>query len=489
MDNYLRSIRAYGVFGRLDFNLHFNPDINVIHAENGAGKTTLLHILANALNGDLGRFAYLTFGSIDISFADRQVINIWKARDKDETLLHARINGDAVISGIPISGIVRSRRPAKTLDTLEEWFAEQDKNMPDNDLVGELSFPPILRGSYFPAFRTMIEAWANTTNEEKYRRQTMPESALRIEDELRLKGLSRVGARFQAISTVEARRAFGEFLPVINYPSPVEIVRTLEEETQRALSMIGMKDRELLSQVFIDVFKALSDSSSMDSRPSDPESILEEIRRLLNEDQQHDLTKILETGGLAQTDAYSQLRHAVASLHLDKSVEISAPILNVYRNSLRERSQTQKDVFKQLELYLASINDFLNEKSIIIDNRGGRRPPTVGVRFADRTVRRGLGALSSGERQIVTLIYAATQMSTESVVLIDEPEISLHIDWQRILLKKMQEQIGNRQIIVCTHSPSIGANYLDKMIELEPKYTTKTKPTDFDDLIDDTSSY
>ena len=68
--------------------------------------------------------------------------------------------------------------------------------------------------------------------------------------------------------------------------------------------------------------------------------------------------------------------------------------------------------------------------------------------------------LSSGERQILSMLYAATYQSDRGrVVLIDEPELSLHIDWQRKLLDRMAQQLGQRQIIVCTHSPEIGADH------------------------------
>ena len=43
--------------------------------------------------------------------------------------------------------------------------------------------------------------------------------------------------------------------------------------------------------------------------------------------------------------------------------------------------------------------------------------------------------------------YAAAQAHNGNIVLIDEPEISLHIDWQRLLLRKMAEQLDHRQII------------------------------------------
>ena len=72
----------------------------------------------------------------------------------------------------------------------------------------------------------------------------------------------------------------------------------------------------------------------------------------------------------------------------------------------------------------------------------------------------GLRALSSGERQIVTMLYSASRSPFKSgPLLIDEPELSLHVDWQRIILGEIENQHQGRQIIACTHSPEVGADH------------------------------
>lgn len=117
-----------------------------------------------------------------------------------------------------------------------------------------------------------------------------------------------------------------------------------------------------------------------------------------------------------------------------------------------------------------------------------RRKTSVGIKFDEGNPKKIHGirrALSFGEREIVTLIYAATHMSKQQIVLIDEPEISLHVDWQRHLLQKMSEQLGDRQIIVCTHSPVIGADYEERVIIFEPKITCSSKPTIDNELIEE----
>ncbi len=80
--------------------------------------------------------------------------------------------------------------------------------------------------------------------------------------------------------------------------------------------------------------------------------------------------------------------------------------------------------------------------------------------------------LSSGEKQIlVILLSALIQDNKHSVmimdVIMDEPEISLHTDWQESLIDNIRKLNENAQIIIATHSPSIIINgWQDKVFEM-----------------------
>ena len=54
-----------------------------------------------------------------------------------------------------------------------------------------------------------------------------------------------------------------------------------------------------------------------------------------------------------------------------------------------------------------------------------------------------------------------------TIFLIDEPELSLHVDWQRILFRKLMEQGSSNQFIVATHSPFIYSQYPQKELFLD----------------------
>lgn len=77
--------------------------------------------------------------------------------------------------------------------------------------------------------------------------------------------------------------------------------------------------------------------------------------------------------------------------------------------------------------------------------------------------------LSSGEKQmLVILLTALVQEGRPGVMLMDEPEISLHIEWQQRLITLVRTLNPNTQIILCTHSPAIIMDgWMDAITEIE----------------------
>jgi predicted ATP-dependent endonuclease of OLD family len=93
------------------------------------------------------------------------------------------------------------------------------------------------------------------------------------------------------------------------------------------------------------------------------------------------------------------------------------------------------------------------------------------VLFSDREIlvraRRGeqipLATLSSGEKQLLRILVE-TIMADRNSILIDEPELSMHIDWQHELLRGLQTLNPHAQVVVATHSPEIMAEVPDSRI-------------------------
>jgi len=75
----------------------------------------------------------------------------------------------------------------------------------------------------------------------------------------------------------------------------------------------------------------------------------------------------------------------------------------------------------------------------------------------------GLSSLSSGEKHLL-MILVQTLLAEMSSIIIDEPEISMHVDWQRKLIKIMRVLAPEAQLIMATHSPEVMADISDQFV-------------------------
>ena len=95
-----------------------------------------------------------------------------------------------------------------------------------------------------------------------------------------------------------------------------------------------------------------------------------------------------------------------------------------------------------------------------------------GIRFVahdELETKLSLDQLSSGERHIIIQVYELLFKAQDgTLVMIDEPELSLHMMWQMNYLKNLEEIINLRgfQCIVATHSPQIFNSLWSKTVDL-----------------------
>lgn len=77
--------------------------------------------------------------------------------------------------------------------------------------------------------------------------------------------------------------------------------------------------------------------------------------------------------------------------------------------------------------------------------------------------------LSSGEKQVlIILLTTILQENKPSIILMDEPEISLHLSWQLYIIDVIQKLNPNCQLIIVTHSPGIFTRgWNDKITKME----------------------
>jgi energy-coupling factor transporter ATP-binding protein EcfA2 len=151
MAETVRRVEAHGVHGRFNLTQEFEPGVNVLFGRNGAGKTTLLHILANVLNSEYERFAFLEFRRVTVTLDDDTRVSLRKRGLPDDPTIEVTLPDRQTIEIRQRDVISRERTRAEGPEGQLQLFESADIERRE----------PVLRVAYFPAFRTMIEAWAS----------------------------------------------------------------------------------------------------------------------------------------------------------------------------------------------------------------------------------------------------------------------------------------------------------------------------------------
>lgn len=117
------------------------------------------------------------------------------------------------------------------------------------------------------------------------------------------------------------------------------------------------------------------------------------------------------------------------------------------------------------EKTFAPFGVLLNLVENMLSHKGVRLTDTLIAGDAARAI--DSTKLSAGEKQMLSfLCYNA--FASQSKIFIDEPELSLHVDWQRQLVRTLVSQQQENQFFIATHSPFIYSQYADKEIVISP---------------------
>ena len=143
---------------------------------------------------------------------------------------------------------------------------------------------------------------------------------------------------------------------------------------------------------------------------------------------------------------------------LEQKQESSEKLLVLYQ----QKEKIQKEIYAQKDLCIDIIN-----KLFAVTNKTVDFDANNTIIFQPHNIRPY--QLSSGEKQmLLILLQTVVQQNKPHVLLMDEPEVSLHADWQENLIDYIQQLNPNCQIILVTHSPDIIVKgWLDKVTEME----------------------
>jgi energy-coupling factor transporter ATP-binding protein EcfA2 len=143
---------------------------------------------------------------------------------------------------------------------------------------------------------------------------------------------------------------------------------------------------------------------------------------------------------------------------------LTANLLSPYINSVDGRLNAIDPIYKIIDRFILTVNGLLTDKSIYFKLSQGFSFKNKNGETLDA------GQLSSGEQQLLLLFcYVLVARDTPSIFMIDEPEISLNIKWQRQLIQSLLDITSDSRIqfIFASHSLELLSQHRNRVIKLQ----------------------
>ncbi len=186
-------------------------------------------------------------------------------------------------------------------------------------------------------------------------------------------------------------------------------------------------------------------------------------------DTESELLKTFDNTPFGNWEYYANNKPEIVST-LDRELELCIGNYNRYQVKLSKKvakkEKSSEDIFEKLNYFKTTINRLFHTTHKKIDEEG------EDLDFLLEETNKTISAysLSSGEKQLlIILLKTLCQDEKPFILLLDEPEISLHIDWQEELISILRTLNPNCQLIIATHSVGVFMNgWNDKIFDMLP---------------------
>ena len=227
-------------------------------------------------------------------------------------------------------------------------------------------------------------------------------------------------------------------------------MRHLLSRVERALNQASLvsysrdsKESNVYARVAESVMKGSEETKNAGQAGSELRS---ELRDLIQAAEPMEKYELIST---SQLKAISKIINNARSN--DKHFTSLLPVLQPYFESMKKQIASLNSAQRLIDTYIETVNSFLNRKTMRYSSRSGI------MMFDHQGSEINPDYLSSGEKHLLYLLsHALLAGSVGGILLIDEPEISLGISWQRKLLRALLECSGTEknsvQFVVASHS-------------------------------------
>ena len=416
------NIAVNELFGRFNYNITLfngNNRIAILTGPNGFGKSTILHCIKAVCESDLSFFENLLFQSIKVSSGQDELF----IEKKPDTL---------IVNGIELSNA---------------------------------AFPTSTRSENADTERAALHFYLRTLDNELESASHFADIIKMLEE--RKKGKERVGNKSRAEvlrDVLQLMAKIGGKAIMIEEQRLLQLYPDRENRKWRSREVIERISDSLKNNIAQVATEYSKKSTELDAslpyrllNESESEPFDEENFQRLNSEMQVNLQSLQENG-ISETRFHPNLQYTPKD----------SKILRILLEDFNKKFDVYRPMIDKITLFKEIVNRRLMFKKVIISPKDG-----LVVQDTDSSREIPLKNLSSGEKEIVVLFYRLIfETEAGATLLIDEPEISLHLAWQKPFVKDLQKvaEQNNLRAIIATHSSAIIGGHRNIQVDLGELY-------------------
>ena len=431
----LQRVEVDGLFGiydhRIDLDLH--DRITLLHGQNGVGKTTVLRMINALLRNDIAYFSRIPFTRFLLIFKDNSSLEL---TPKDA-------NTENDMSSLTLTREGREKKSDNVeLRSGAEFLAAQTDYLEPHGGI-ENTWIDIRDGEVLTEEEVLSRYGRRGRKYPRGRNLSWLDDFLQNADTHLIEAQRLVRTHFDPTSWPDFDP--GPYRHPTLTSSVVECSRDFRQRLDHTMAAYG-RQAQTLDQSFPQRLISITD-----------ELAIHEIQARMK-------TLTRKTGDYKKIGILDETAtHPFDVDRLGDLDDTQARVMTLYLQDTERKLGVLDDLANRVRLLLKNVNDKFRHKTILLDREEGL------VAQGDGGKNLSLHSLSSGEQHELVLHYDLLfKTPPNTVVLIDEPELSLHVEWQKKFLPDLMDivQLSGFDAVVATHSPFIVGDRDDLMVGL-----------------------
>ncbi|MCU0286442.1 MAG: AAA family ATPase [Acidobacteria bacterium] len=440
--------KLFGIFDH-EIPLKTGEHITIIHGPNGYGKTILLSLVNAVFNSKYSMLFKIPFKELIISFDDKSTLCVKKNIDDFIIEREKSKNGNAL--ELEFS---KPRLTPKTFKILPPTDLDPgglpiplriiEREIPNLERIAPSLWLYLPTGEKFSlddvldrfADRLPFQFIKQNRKEERWFKEIKESIDIHFIEAQRLLRLSQthINREFEARNSMVPA--------VLNYSK--ELAESIQEKLAEYGTLAQSLDRTFPTRLIKEKKKS---GNKSDRNRLDQDLNELKLKRL----------KLFAVGLLEQEQGKDDE-------DLQKVDDSNIDVLSIYTKDVKEKLSIFDDLAEKIDLLVKIINNRFSYKQISINKKDGFVFKTPNGKTIPAV------NLSSGEQHELVLLYEMLfKVKPNSLILIDEPELSLHVGWQQQFLKDLEQitRLGSFDVLMATHSPDVINERWDLTIELK----------------------